>query len=122
VTRTLSSHPEDALHLEDLSALENNGDLGSPLTALSDEDGDPESEENGEVNTKIPKPPGEAGRPQSGGYNLQDKLGWNDKTYESVIVSMSKAYMKDSDRNLQALVHKMAKNKLTSQRVSVDKI
>jgi hypothetical protein len=71
-------------------ALENDGDPGSPLTAMSDEDGEPESEEDGEVNsTKIPKPPGEAGRPQSGGYNLQDKLGWNDKTYESVMVSMS---------------------------------
>lgn len=94
--------------------LENDGDVGSPLTALSDENSEHESEEDGEVSsTKIPKPPGEAGRPQSGGYNLQDKLGWNDKTYESVMVSMSvKAYMKDSDRKLQALVHKMAKTKL----------
>jgi hypothetical protein len=76
------------------------GDLGSPLTSLSDEDRELESEEDGEVNgTKISKPPGEAGRPQSGGYNLQEKLGWNDKTYGSVIVSMSKVYMEDSDRN-----------------------
>lgn len=77
-------------------ALENDEDMGSPLTSLSDEDAD----EDGEVNnTKIPKPAGEAGRPQSGGYNLQEKLDWNDKTYESVVVSMSKVYMKkNSDR------------------------
>jgi hypothetical protein len=51
-------------------------DMGSPLTSLSDEDNELESEEDGEVNsTKIPKPPGEVGRPQSGGYNLQEKLG-----------------------------------------------
>jgi hypothetical protein len=50
--------------------------MRSPLTSLSDEDNELESEEDGEVNsTKIPKPPGEAGRPQSGGYNLQEKLG-----------------------------------------------
>ena len=81
--------------------LEDDGDVGSPLTSLSDEDGELESEEDGEVNsTKIPKLPGEAGCPQSGGYNSQEKLGWNDKTYESVIVSMSKVYMKDSDQKL----------------------
>ena len=81
--------------------LKDDGDVESPLTSLSDEDGELESEEDGEVNsTKIPKPPGAAGHPQSGGYDLQEKLGWNDKTYESVIVSMSKVYIKDSDQKL----------------------
>ena len=93
--------------------VEDDGDLGSPLMSLSDEDNKLESEEDGEVNsTKIPKPPGEAGCPQSGGYNLQEKLGLNNKIYESMIVSMSKVYMKDSGQKLQALVHKMAKAKL----------
>ncbi|KAF8805352.1 hypothetical protein BYT27DRAFT_7105116 [Phlegmacium glaucopus] len=49
-------------------------------------------------NKKTPKPQGEAGRPQSGGYNLQDKLGWNDRTYEIIV----------------ALVHKLAKTKLNT--------
>ena len=66
-----------------------NGDLGSPLLSLSDEDNELESE-NGEVSRKIPKPPGEAGHLQSGGYNLQDKLGWNNRTYESILVSLPK--------------------------------
>ena len=59
----------------------------SPLTPLSDEDDELESEEDGEVG-KILKPPGEAGRPQSGGYRLQEKLGWNERTYQSITVSL----------------------------------
>jgi hypothetical protein len=69
----------------DTSQIEN-GDFGSPLSSLSELES-----EHGALNQKIPKPPGEAGRPHSGEYNLQDKLGWNDKTYESIIVSLSKA-------------------------------
>ena len=58
-----------------------NGDFGSPLSSLSDDECNELESEDEEVNTKIPKPPGEAGHPHSGGYNLQDKLGWNDRTY-----------------------------------------
>ena len=62
--------------------------MGSPLTPTSDENDGLDSEEDSEnVNTKVPKPPGMVGRPQSGGYNLQDKLGWNDMTYQSILVS-----------------------------------
>jgi hypothetical protein len=63
-------------------------DKGSPLTSISDESDGLESEEDGNVSTKVPKPPGTVGRPQSGGYNLQDKLGWNDTTYQSILVSL----------------------------------
>lgn len=71
--------------------------LESPLTSVSgDSDDEPESEEDGEASTRVPKPQGQPGRPQSGGYKLQDKLGWNDTTYESI----------------QSLVHKQAKTKL----------
>ena len=63
-----------------------NGNFGSPLSSLSELES-----EHGELIQKIPKPPGEAGHPHSGGYNLQNKLGWNNKTYESIIVSLSKA-------------------------------
>jgi hypothetical protein len=70
-------------------AFEKYVDLGSPLSPLPNKEGDElESVEDGEVSKKIPKPPGEVGRPQSGGYNLQEKLSWNDKTYESIIVSL----------------------------------
>jgi hypothetical protein len=62
-------------------------DTESPLSSLSDEGEEAGSEEEREVSKKVPKPSGEAGRPQSGGYNLQDKLNWNDRTYETIIVS-----------------------------------
>ena len=38
---------------------------------------------------KISKPPGEPGRPRSGGYKLEDVLGWNEATFEAVRVSIS---------------------------------
>jgi hypothetical protein len=65
-------------------------DPESSLSSLSDEEDELESEED--TSKKIPKPPGEAGRPHSGGYNLQDKLDWNDKTYESIVVSLPKIF------------------------------
>jgi hypothetical protein len=37
---------------------------------------------------KISKPPGEPGRPRSGGYKLEDILGWNEVTFEAVRVSI----------------------------------
>ncbi|SJL15222.1 uncharacterized protein ARMOST_18708 [Armillaria ostoyae] len=33
----------------------------------------------------IPKPPGEPGRPKSGGYNLEQALGWPDAIYQQVV-------------------------------------
>ena len=48
----------------------------------------PESEDETLV-AKIPKPPGEAGRKNSGGFNLQDELGWNDDKYKEFTVSYS---------------------------------
>ena len=35
----------------------------------------------------IPKPPGEAGRPQSGGFNLEVSLGWPKPTFQKILVS-----------------------------------
>lgn len=69
-------------------AFDNYLDLGSPLSPLPEEQDDLESEEDGEASKKIPKPPGVVGRPQSGGYNLQDMLQWNDRTYETIMVSL----------------------------------
>ncbi|KAK0488160.1 hypothetical protein EDD18DRAFT_1110527 [Armillaria luteobubalina] len=37
-----------------------------------------------EVKT-IPKPPGEPGRPKSGGYNLEQALSWPDAIYQQVV-------------------------------------
>jgi hypothetical protein len=40
----------------------------------------------------IPKPKGEVGRPTNGGYNLIKALDWNQKTYDSVLVSKCGIY------------------------------
>jgi hypothetical protein len=37
--------------------------------------------------TLIPKPPGEAGRPHSGGFNLKEALAWPKPTYQKIEVS-----------------------------------
>ena len=42
-----------------------------------------------EDDPQIPKPPGEAGRPQRGGYNLQRHLKWPAKDFEAVKVTHS---------------------------------
>jgi len=46
-----------------------------------------ESEDEHVPVAKIPKPPGEAGRKNSGGFNLQEVLGWNDDKYKNFMVS-----------------------------------
>lgn len=53
----------------------------SPLTDLSDD----ESENGFE---KISKPPGEAGRINSGGYDLQTALGWDYELFNKFCVSL----------------------------------
>lgn len=37
---------------------------------------------------KFPKPPGEPGRPKSGGYKLETALGWNEATFEAIRVGL----------------------------------
>jgi len=88
-------------------------DLGSPLTPTPGDSEELDSEEDGESSTKVPKPSGMAGRPQSSGYNLQDKLGWNDMTYQRILVSLLNASLRSIlKKNLQSLVHKLAKTRL----------
>ena len=63
----------------------------SPLSELSDSENSGD-EENGDIpNTgKIPKPNGEAGRSNSGGYNLKKALNWDEKRYSEFTVSCIK--------------------------------
>ena len=55
-----------------------------PLSPLST---DSEDENEDAQSGKIRKPSGGSGRPGGKGYNLQVELGWNDRTYENVVVS-----------------------------------
>ena len=60
----------------------------SPLSDLSDTADDSDASDSDErVALLIPKPPGEAGRANSGGYNLQEKLGWDEKRFKGFTVS-----------------------------------
>lgn len=60
-----------------------------------DEDHDVDDRQNGtdlggeeDSGNKIAKPPGEPGRPKSGGYKLESVLGWNEATFEAVRVGL----------------------------------
>jgi len=66
----------------------NNVDEESDSTDESNLPDSPESENKATLPlAKIPKPPGEAGRKNSGGFNLQEVLGWNDNKYKEFMVS-----------------------------------
>jgi len=41
---------------------------------------------------KIPKPPGEAGRKNCGGYNLEAELNWTHSKYEEFMVRSHHAF------------------------------
>jgi hypothetical protein len=60
----------------------------SPLTDLSDTEVDGlETRESIMPSHKISKPKGEAGKSNSGGYNLQEAMGWKDKEFATFTVS-----------------------------------
>ena len=69
------------------------GQNGVRFGIEEDEEDDSQDEidigEDEDVEGKISKPPGEPGRPRSGGYKLEDVLGWNEATFEAVRVSIS---------------------------------
>jgi hypothetical protein len=54
----------------------------SPLTELSDHESDDATPE------EIPKPPGEPGRPDSGGYNLQQAVNWTSSDFNRLKVRL----------------------------------
>jgi hypothetical protein len=57
------------------------------LSPLSEIDSDKSDDEENRDAPKIPKPKGEAGRMNSGGYNLKEALGWEEKRYSEFTVS-----------------------------------
>ena len=49
---------------------------------------DLDGEDNDEAEGKIPKPAGVAGRPRSGGYNLEQSLAWRKNDFKRLKVSL----------------------------------
>lgn len=69
----------------------------SPLTDIPDSDSDDSDNENLTTSShKILKPKGEAGKRNSGGYNLQDAIGWEDEEYAKFTVSKAQLCCKKS--------------------------
>jgi hypothetical protein len=77
------------------------------LSPLSDLDSDKSDDENCDTPNRIPKPKGEAGRSNSGGYNLMDALGWEEKRYHEFTVSykcqISKTFLTFTNRPLSMM-------------------
>ena len=57
----------------------------SPLSDISESDSGSSGDES--TLNRIPKPKGEAGRSNSGGYNLKQALGWEEERYSEFTVS-----------------------------------
>jgi hypothetical protein len=63
------------------------------LSGLDLSPSETETEDDDEIGdktegSKIAKPPGEAGRKNSGGYNLKEALGWESKRWREFTVSL----------------------------------
>lgn len=72
-------------------------DLDSLSSLSSDSsDDDDSSGRAADGSKRIPKPPGEAGRPNCGGYNLEEQLGWPEIKYNVVNVSQDQIIVQQS--------------------------
>ena len=79
----------------------------SPLTDIPDDldDDDLDAEESNMSSRKIPKPKGEAGKRNSGGYNLQEAMGWEDKEFAMFTVSQVNRVLKRHEITFSTEIH-----------------
>jgi hypothetical protein len=75
--------------LSDLSELGSSSDSEASVSSVSSREG------------MIPKPEGESGRLNRGGYNLQDALGWNSRQFKKVKVRSLVGNIFGSTNNLE---------------------
>jgi hypothetical protein len=73
----------------------------SSLSALSSDEESVDGDINQVISMLIPKPKGEAGKANSGGYNLKQALGWTPKRFEEFDVSSSN-YLWENVANLRS--------------------
>ncbi|PPQ89173.1 hypothetical protein CVT25_000080 [Psilocybe cyanescens] len=85
-----------------------------------EEDEEDELESGSKLVKLIPKPKGEAGRPGSGGYDLQEELAWSERTYEAVVnlvhdqakkkhLDLSKSYSKQNKKLVKEICDEVKK-------------
>jgi len=84
IRRSRTPYPRSHRHHRQTTPFDNTDRDSTVESNLTDS---PESELEDEPVAKIPKPPGEAGRKNSGGFNLQEVLGWTDEKYKNFMVS-----------------------------------
>lgn len=84
----------------------------SPLTDIPDDSDDDDSDDDGSdaeksnmSSRKIPKPKGEAGKRNSGGYNLQEAMGWEDKEFAMFTVSQVNRVLKCHEITFSIEIH-----------------
>ena len=80
----------------------------SPLTNISDNDSEVDESDPGESSMssrKISKPKGEAGKRNSGGYNLQEAMGWEDKEFAMFTVSQANHVLKRHQITFSTEIH-----------------
>jgi hypothetical protein len=84
--RSVPIHQNDSIRENSDSSLTS---LSGSDVGVSDGEGDTD-ESDGEGDNKIPKPPGEAGRPGRGGYTLRAALSkWDPKDYKKLQVCIN---------------------------------
>ena len=81
----------------------------SPLTELPESDDDSVAS----VQANIKKPPGEVGRPESGGYNLLQAMNWTTKSFNKFQVGQfPSTFISYVLNGTQQRAHKLAEDKL----------
>ena len=91
----------------------------SPLTNILDNDSEVDESNLGEScmsSRKIPKPKGEAGKRNSGGYNLQEAMGWEDKEFAMFTVSQANHVLKHHQIIFSTEIHQRRSQKKNSTR------
>jgi hypothetical protein len=112
-------------HLVDSRSLDDEGDedltvdSDTEMTDSAAPEVESECDDGSDISTgsKIPKPPGEVGRPRCGGYNLETALGWREKTLEDVTVSLlvERFFIYSPIVSMQKYVHAQASKHLDTE-------
>ena len=90
--------------------------LDSELSELSNDEGS-EGEAASESKGSIAKPPGEAGRSNCGGFNLEKALNWDGDKYNRMIVSRdSEKCLRSSPTMVQAYVNEQVTTMLKADK------
>jgi hypothetical protein len=85
----------------------------SLLTELEDDDADEEPTPRPLLpQNQIPKPPGEAGRTNCGGFNLENSLHWEGNKYRRMMVSNMSLSGTNNSSSIQNYVNDMIKDRL----------